>query len=355
MRDTRPQRPRELAVKAAVLEAPRRISMIEVPDPVPGPGDVVIQVEAAGICGSDLASFMTGAYVEPGQVLGHELAGTVVSIGPETQGIRENSRVAVLPLGRCHTCDACIDGHPNLCRRNVADAIGYGAPGGFAEQVLVRNAALGSNVFELSTTDASSGATIEPLAVALRAVRRLEPRPGETIVVLGLGMIGQCAVRLLDRLGVDVVGVDLSSLRREKASAGVTKGQFGADLLTALGTDPSGRGRHPHAVLDACGALALINDGIRVLRPGGRLGLVSLPTSPLEIDLKRLALLELDIRGNYAYDTEFGEAHEWLEGGGLPLDGLVTGTFALEQCEEAFHAASQTGAHVKVHFLPQNS
>lgn len=340
-------------MRAAVLQAPGRVVVTEVPAPVPGPRDVVVQVEVAGICGSDVVAFATGSYVQPGQVLGHEFAGTVIGDGEAIRDIRNGMRVTALPLGRCGTCSACADGRPNLCRRNVADAIGYGVPGGFVEQVLVRDASLGSNVFALSTAANSLGAMIEPLAVALRAVRRIDPRPGEIVAVLGLGTIGQCAARVLRHLGAEVAGVDLSTHRCDKARDGVPDGLFATDLRTALGTDSTGRTRRAHAVLDASGALPLIEEGMRALRPGGRLGVVSLPARPLEIDLKRLALLELDMRGSYAYDTEFAEAHEWLEAGRLQLDDLVTAQFPLECTDAAFRAAGRTESQVKVQLLPQ--
>lgn len=336
-----------------MLQGPGQIVVTEVPPPVPGPKDALVQVDAAGICGSDVVSFETGAYVQPGQILGHEFAGTVVRAGAATRGIREGMRVTVLPLGRCRACSACVDGRPNLCRRNVADAIGYGVPGGFAEQVLVRDASLGANVFELSKTASPVGAMIEPLAVALRAVRRIAPQPGETVVVLGLGTIGQCAARVLRHLEAEVVGVDLSPLRRTVACDGAPDGRFARDLRTALGSDSSGRTRRAHAVIDASGAGSLIQEGLRALGAAGRLAVVSLPGRPLEIDLKRLALLELDVRGSYAYDGEFAEAHEWVEAGHVSLDDLVTATFPLAHAEEAFRAASRTESQVKVQLMPQ--
>jgi 2-desacetyl-2-hydroxyethyl bacteriochlorophyllide A dehydrogenase len=333
-------------MRAAVLHRPGVLSVENVPDPQPGPSDVVVEVRAAGICGSDLMSFRTGDYVSEDQVLGHEFAGVVSSVGEAVTGIRPGERVTAMPLGRCGVCRPCQADHANLCRRVLENAVGYGRAGAMAQQVVVPSARLGVNIFGIHDSSFAAAAMIEPLAVALRAVNRAGTKPGMTALVLGLGVIGQCIVRLLAHRGVDPLGVELSPMRRECARSHVPAGRFGAGVDDVLG-DVSGR-RRADVVIDASGAAHLIAEGVSALAPAGRLVVVSLPASSPPLDLKRLAVLEHELVGSYGYDTEFAAAHHLVETGQVVVEDLVTANYPLEHATSAFDAASDTDNHLKI-------
>jgi threonine dehydrogenase-like Zn-dependent dehydrogenase len=337
-------------MRAARLRGPGDIVVEDVEDPVPGPMDVVVDVRAAGICGSDLTSFTTGAYVGAHGILGHEVAGVVSAVGEAVMDVAIGLPVAVMPLGRCGTCDRCRRGRPQLCRSNVTDAIGYGHPGALADRVLVRRAVLDHNLHPLGEGFFTAGAMVEPLAVAMRAVGRARGEPGETALVLGLGMIGQCAARICAARGLKVFGVDRSALRRDLAGAAVPAGDFAASVDELAG--PTGTPFRADVIIEASGATALIEAGLAALGAAGRLVIVSLPGTPAPVDTRRLALLEAEVLGSYGYDADFAEALRAVSDPALRFDQLVTGTFPLEDAARAFDVAADPEQQIKVHLLP---
>src|SRR5664279_5657913 len=152
-------------MRAAVFNGPRNLKVEEVANPVCEPVDVVVRVGASGVCGTDLHSYQHGAFVRPGQIMGHEFAGTVVSVGTDVDGLAEGDRVAVMPLASCGRCLRCVAGSPHLCDKGVTATIGYGLPGSFAEYVRVPQAMLDRNVFRLpATMTMAEGALVEPLS-----------------------------------------------------------------------------------------------------------------------------------------------------------------------------------------------
>lgn len=346
-------------MKAAVLRAPGDLAVLEVDDPAAGARDVVVQVGAAGICGSDLASYATGAYVRPGQIMGHEFAGTVVDVGFEVVGLAVGQRVTVRPLGCCGTCDACRRGLVHVCDRAVKDAIGYGYPGAFADLVRVPSAVLNDNVFLLAdNVDDAAAATVEPFAVALHACRRLSVAPGDSCVVLGLGPIGHAVTQALKALGIErVVGVDASAFRRDRALTAGAVAVAGSDDLqetirAVAGSGPRGRGAGADAVLDSSGSLSLLRHAPAMLRSGGRLASVALYKAELSIDLNEIVTRELDLVGCYGYGPEFGEALAMVEQHRLQPELLVTSSYPLDRIPDAFAAQADVDHQVKVHVQP---
>lgn len=346
-------------MRAAVLRAPGDLAVLDVDEPTAGDHDIIIHVGAAGICGSDLASYATGAYVRPGQIMGHEFAGTIVDAGAAAAGLAAGQRVTVRPLGACGTCDACRRGLVHICDRAVRDAIGYGHPGAFAEYVRVPRAVLGDNVFRLeSHVGDAAGATVEPFAVALHACRRLALAPGDSCVVLGLGPIGHAAVQCLKALGIDrVVGVDAAAFRRERALAAGAAAAAGSEDLhevvgQVVGPGPRGRGAGADAVLDSSGSLGLLREAPAMLRSGGRLASVALYKAELAIDLNEIVTRELDLVGCYGYGAEFGEALTMVEKHELRPELMVTSTYPLDRIADAFAAQADIHHHIKVQVRP---
>src|SRR3954447_9609754 len=134
-------------MRAAVFHGPGSLVVEDVPEPEAGPRDIVIGVQACGVCGSDLHMYAHGGTVAPGAVLGHEFAGEIVAVGAEVEGIRAGDRVTASPLTPCGACARCAEGRVNLCESVWERAIGFGLPGAFAERVRIQDARLGDNVF----------------------------------------------------------------------------------------------------------------------------------------------------------------------------------------------------------------
>ena len=228
-------------MRVGVYRGIRRIVLEEAPEPAAGPEDVVLDVRACGICGSDLHTYLEGALVEVGQVLGHEFSGEVVAVGERVHGIAPGDRVTGIPIQPCGDCRRCREGLGHLCEHMHETGIGFGIPGAFADRVRIPNATVGVNVHplpeELSFED---GASVEPLAVAVHCVRRSGARAGQAAFVFGLGTIGLHVAQVLRAWGADpVIGVDLSELRRRRAAdlgiVALAGGEVAAGVREVLG------------------------------------------------------------------------------------------------------------------------
>jgi 2-desacetyl-2-hydroxyethyl bacteriochlorophyllide A dehydrogenase len=342
-------------VKAAVFRAPLEVAVEDVEEPRADAGGIVIDVRACGICGSDLHLFTTGKAIAAGQVMGHEFAGQVIAIGDEVTGIAVGDRVAAMPLVPCWDCPACRRGDVQLCVRAFTPGIGFGLPGAFAERLHVPGARLGKTVFRLpESVGYDGGALLEPLAVAVHAVRRSGVQPGATAVVLGLGPIGQLVARVLRAGGVEaVVGVERSEFRRQFAEpAGIRTTAGGARLRApvaeVLGTDVA-----VDVVFECTGVPTLAEQASRLARRGGTVTIVAVYEEPAPIDVSAFAVRELTIRGSSAYGPDdFGEALRLVEQRTVTAADLVTGRAPLAQLPAVLAAQAQAQRSMKVLIEP---
>jgi (R,R)-butanediol dehydrogenase/meso-butanediol dehydrogenase/diacetyl reductase len=223
-------------MRAVAITGERRAEVVDIGRPVPGPGEVLLDVSFCGICGSDLHMLAMPAGMFPaGHVLGHEFTGVVAGLGSAAGQWRVGDRVAVLPIADCGECYACRAGHPNLCEQGIDHGPGIGRPGGYAESVTVPTAMLHRLPDSVSDAD---GALIEPLAVALRAVKLSQATPGEPVCVLGAGPIGVLALAALRARGFSRVAVvePVAGRRAAAARLGVPAGTS----PRLFGTSPRG-------------------------------------------------------------------------------------------------------------------
>ena len=337
-------------MRAGVFRGVRQVPIEDVPDPTAGPKDIVLEVKACGICGSDLHTYAQGLFAEEGQVMGHEFAGEVVEVGPEVEGISVGDRVTGLPIQPCGDCRQCLDGRAHLCETWTRRSVGYGIPGAFAEQLWIPQAVLGANVHrmpdELAFEDA---ALVEPLAVGVHAVGQADPGPGDVALVLGLGTIGLQVAQVLLARGVDqVIGADLSALRRSVASQlGVTAVGGGDDLSGAVA---EAAGFRPiDVVFEATGAPRLVQAALEIVRPAGTVVLIALYEERAELDPTMIVQKEITVRGSAIYTPdEFQEAIVLLASGRAQGQPLITHRWPLEDLGEAFEAQLEKDSAIKV-------
>jgi 2-desacetyl-2-hydroxyethyl bacteriochlorophyllide A dehydrogenase len=341
--------------------APGTLRLVEREEPVAGPGQAVIEVAACGICGSDLHAYADGYGATPGQVLGHEFCGRVVS-APGVDGLAEGERVSVRPMIPCGACARCAAGEGNLCEAGHGLNIGFGSPGALAERVLVPRAIVGETVFPLpDAIDDRAGALVEPLAVALHAVRLADAGTDDVALVLGAGTIGQGVTRLLRLRGVaTLVVTDPSPLRRDRARA------LGADVVvdprservvevmrSITGPGWGGRGARADVVIDCAGSPAAFGDGLRSVRHGGRMVIAAMYGRQMELNLDRLTEKELVVRGSFAYgDDAFPEIIRLLAGGQIDAEALISDAFGLDDVEAAFRRQLDRDRSLKVLVIP---
>lgn len=273
--------------------------LVELPTPTPGPGEVLLRVDAAGLCHSDLHMMEWPEGSVPFTLpftLGHETAGTVAALGPGVGGVREGDRVAVYSRWGCQTCHACLEGVENGCERSIDVAAGYGGgvgrDGGLAEYMIVPSARY---LLPIDGLDPASAAPLTDAALTpYHALRRCshQLRPGSTALVIGVGGLGHMAIQLLRALSsVRIVAVDVRPEALELArSAGADVALPAFDLTpAALRSELGGNG--VNVVLDcvatdatlalAAGSVAVGGDLCYVGRGGGSLS-VAPRTLPFE-------------------------------------------------------------------------
>src|SRR5262245_47073848 len=199
-------------MKAARLHGPRDLRVERVGDPRPEPGEVVVRMVAAGLCGTDHEIWSGARPVEYPRVMGHELVGRVEAAAPDVTRVRPGDPVVVEPNYSCGHCPLCREGNRNLCASRTT--VGIQADGGLAELVCVPAGCLWPAPTDVSDDDLL---VTEPLAVVVRAVARGAVRAGETAAVLGLGTLGLLAVQVLRAKGVRVLGVARTARRTQLA------------------------------------------------------------------------------------------------------------------------------------------
>lgn len=302
-------------MKALVYTGPRSLSYCSEPDPVPGDDDILVRVEAVGICGSDMHAWHGHDERRPPPlVLGHEAAGTVVS------GPRAGERVAVNPLVACGSCASCRDGRPHLCRARQVLSLPP-RPGAFAEFVRVPAA----NALALPAgLEPVHAALTEPIAVAWHAVRigaeRLA-RPLSTAVcgVLGGGAIGLAAALVLAHFGAHDITVGETNALRRKTVA----------IAGRLRTYAPGSPDEPAAgsvdlVIDAVGAEATRATACRLAAPGAIIVHIGLLPGADGLDVRRITLQEITFMGSYCYTPlDFAEALAAIARGQLGTLGWI--------------------------------
>jgi 2-desacetyl-2-hydroxyethyl bacteriochlorophyllide A dehydrogenase len=280
-------------MKALVYTAPNEVTYRDEPDPVPGGGDVLLAVEAAGICGSDMHAYHgRDPRRNPPLILGHELAARVVA------GPRAGARVTVNPLITCGRCDYCATGRDNLCANRTM--IGMTRPGGFAEHIAVPERTL---IAIPPDMPARAAALTEPAATALHALNlaaraMVRPLPEARVLVIGGGAVGLLAALLARAYGCREVSLaETNPLRREAA-------RLAGDLSVLDPAEPASRAENvADLVIDAVGARATRHAALAAIKPGGVVTHIGLADWASEIDMRKLTLAEITLIGTYTYST----------------------------------------------------
>ena len=271
-----------------------------------------------------------------GTVPGHEFSGRIVAVGDGVTGWSAGDRVCVLPFGQCGECAICTAGDEQVCPHAVSNGVGLGTgrPGAYAERVVVDERML----FSLpDSVDDRAGTLVEPLAVAIRAVDRAKVTVGEPVLVLGAGPIGLLTALVLRHRGIGRVVV---------CSRNPARGQHAAALgLDTVSIDEVVRIPPPACVFECAGTPAAAQLAVQALRPRGRLMLVGLALTPLDLAAPPIVIKELEIQGVIAYRRpQFQAAIDTLASGAIPVDELITEIRPLAEAEAAFQALTRRGS-----------
>jgi (R,R)-butanediol dehydrogenase/meso-butanediol dehydrogenase/diacetyl reductase len=338
-------------MRAAVFKGIRDIQVEDVAEPEAGPEDIVVEVSACGICGSDLHTYLHGAFVEPGQVMGHEFAGAITAAGEQVRGLVVGDRVTASPIVACGHCPRCAEGRFNLCAEAWTTGIAYGRPGAFAERVRIPHSVEGENVFKLGPdVSDEAAATVEPLAVGVHAVHLVGDVTGATALVLGLGTIGQQVVQVLSARGAGrVIGVDLSELRIDTARGLGAEAISGTDGLEQALAGVLGAGDEIDMVFECSGVPALAAAAIEIVKGGGTIVVLALYDDPVSFNPTMLVQKEIRLQGSIAYTSDdFREAVELITSGAAQASPLITQRESLDSVSEAFEVQLDKDRSLKV-------
>jgi 2-desacetyl-2-hydroxyethyl bacteriochlorophyllide A dehydrogenase len=332
-------------MRAAIWERPGQLRVQERPDPEPGPDEIVVRVGACGMCGTDV-------HIAEGQfpptpypiVPGHEFAGEVVDIGSEVETLAVGTQVAVDPSLFCGHCDFCRVQRGNLCQN--WNAIGDTVDGAFAELVK----APARNAYELPDgTTARTGALVEPLACAVHGLRRLEPEPGESVLITGAGTMGLLLLQLLDQSGAaHITVVDRNEGRLELARS-LGANAIDTDVQAVRRERPDGF----DCVVDATGVPDVVQQGLDAVRRGGRLMVFGVAPEQARVAFSPFRIYndEITVIGSMAVLFTFVPAIELLRSGTIQTEPLLTHAFPLDGFEDAL-ATMRSGQGIKVQVLP---
>ena len=335
-------------MRAAVAEGEGKLVVREFDGPgEPGPGEIRVAVRAAGVCHTDVG-VVEGYLMQgpPPVIPGHEPMGVVDALGEGVAGVRVGQRVAVDPLVVCGTCTRCLAGQPHICERWRAGVDGYGSlgrarPGGFAEYLL----APARNAVPLpdSMTDAEGAILVDACATSYHAVRRAGVRPGETVLLLGLGGLGQASLRFLRLVsGLRIIAVDTVEHKLELA------GQAGADVLVHAGEEDVGAvarretaGAGVDAVVEHTGNPAAAESGLAALRMGGRMVVAGCSSGAFSVPMVRCCLDEINVLGSHGFTHgEILEIVGLIDAGVVRFDDLVSHRLALSELPYALEMLS---------------
>ncbi len=325
-------------MRAAVLVEPGRIEMVQRPVPKPAAGDVLVRVSSVGVCGSDTHYYrhgrVGGFVVEAPLVLGHEAAGTIVGVGESVDPSRVGQRVSIEPQRPDPDSEETRRGHYNLCPHMRFFATPP-VDGALCDYVTI-GAEFAHPVPDSMSDDAA--ALCEPLSVGIAAIRKAELDDRSRVLIAGAGPIGIVVTQLARAYGAkEIVVSDPDRTRRDRAMS------FGATTTVDPTAEPTAD-LAVDAFIDASGAAPAVADGIRAVRPAGRVVLVGSGAETMELPTQVIQNRELLLTGVFRYANTWPTAIALVESGRVDLDAMVTAHFPLEKAAEALDSDRIAGS-----------
>lgn len=338
-------------MKAGVYLAKDTVKVQEWPSPELAAGEVLVRVRYAGICGTDIL-IRSGKHprVVPPRVLGHEIFGSVVEAKAPTDAMwGKGMRVAIYPLIWCGSCAPCREGNSHVCE--MLGLIGLDAEGGIAEYVKARPEQLFAVPDALSDEQA---ALVEPLSVAVHAVRTSSFRAGDAALVIGGGPIGNLIAQVLRAAGARAVMLsEVRDFRRALAQrlglATVNPAEENLrEALRRLTGEPV-----VDRVFEATGAAGAYRDAVAASKVRGEITFVGLPKAPPEVDVLSFVFREIRTTGARVYARkDYQGAIALLERGAVDVVPLITDQLPLKDVELGFQRMSEADTSLKVLFAP---
>lgn len=337
-------------MRALVIHDARDLRLEERNPTAPGRGEVQVKIATGGVCGSDLHYYNHGGFgpvrLKEPMILGHEVSGTVVSLGDDVTGLSAGDLVAVSPSRPCGTCRYCQEGLRNQClnMRFYGSAMPFPHVQGAFRELLNANADQCVKANDLTPGEA---AMAEPLSVVLHATRRAGEMIGKRVLITGCGPIGALAIVAARRAGAaEIVVVDLAENALDYART------VGADRAINTALEPDALTHYSQdkgyfdVLFECSGAQAALAAGVAAMRPRGvvmQLGL----GGDMTIPMMQITSKELDLRGSFRFHEEFDTAVSLMSSGLIDVKPLISHTLPLEDAVRAFEIASDRAQSMK--------
>lgn len=321
-------------MKAAIMEGPKQFVIKDLPQPSPGPSEVIVRSRACAVCGSDLTVYKLGI---PDRILGHEFAGDIVDVGDKVADWKIGDRVVIEPQLSCGECHWCKTKQFNLC--DSMEYTGLATDGGFAEFARVPAYQLHLLPDNVSY---EQGALMEPLAVAIRGVRLSGIKPGDSVAVFGCGSIGLFTMLWARKMGAKrIIALDVVPTRAQQAQqladnilnpAEISASEEIVKLTNNIGAD---------VIFECSGNLQAQQDAIESVRKGGQIILLGIGYEPTPVMFMQLTMREIGLKGSLGYsslsdNSEFLTAINAVASHDIDIMKIPTNTFSLDSIGEAF-------------------
>ncbi len=281
--------------------------------------DVLIELKALGLCGTDVHIFMGSRKVDYPHVSGHECVGYVKEVGNKVSKVKPGDYVTVDPNTSCGKCIKCKAGRKNLCVKK--DTFGLNIPGCFREMMVAPE----KNIYKVpESISLEEGVVIETATVALGGVKKADIKLGQEVIVMGAGSVGLLAMQLVKNLAGKVSIADINQERLNLAK------KLGADKTYNVKEDNLPE-QYFDAVIDAAGVEATISNAVKIVTSGGKIVLVGIPGTLIKVDIFSVVRNEIEIYGSVACTTEFPEVIKLIEKGNLKVKELVTHKLSFEE------------------------
>ena len=341
-------------MRAAMFYAPEDVRMEDVRVPEPGPGEILVRIEAALTCGTDVKSYKRGhptLFKTMPSPFGHEFAGEIEAVGDGVEDWNTGMRVVAANSAPCNRCYYCKVGDQSMCERLEF------LNGAFAEYIVVPSRIVEQNLFEIPEgVEFSRAALLEPLACAVHGVVRTPVSLGDTVAVIGAGQIGLMFVRLATERGARVICIDKSperlSVARELGAEETIEAADGVDTIEAVREwTPERRGTD--VVIEAVGLPALWEQALRMVRKGGDVTLFGGAPSgtSIEVDTVLLHYSQITIRGIFHHTPYTVQtAFDLLRSGRVDPEPFISGVRPLEDIVAALEShGRQEGIKYEIH------
>ena len=331
-------------MKQAIMTAPGKIEFRETDRPTPAPDEVIMQVKRIGVCGSDIHVYHgMHPYTSYPVIQGHEVSGIVAAVGEGVEGVHPGDTITFIPQVACGECYPCKHGMYHICEK--LKVMGFQTTGAAQEYFALPV----DKVFTVPEgVSLDEAAFIEPVSVAVHAIRRGGGAEGKKVLVLGAGTIGNLTAQVANASGAEAVMItDISDYKLDKARAcgidfaiNTTREDLNDAVLEHFGASRA------DLILECVGAQATASQAVAVARKGSTIVIVGVFGEQPRVDLGLVQDRELTLVGTLMYQKpDYAHAIELVSSGQMHLDALITHRFAFEDYLEAYHTIEESGGN----------